>query len=105
MLYHAGAVFATNFLPVLQSVAQQLWHDSGMPADVVAPLQASLLRNAVENLLALGPASALTGPAARGDMALVQRQAEALSEWDATVGQAYEALSQLAVRVASQQAR
>ena len=103
LIYHAGAVFATNFLPVLQSVAQQLWRDSGMPTDMVASLQATLLRNAVDNLLALGPAGALTGPAARGDLALVQRQGDAVTDWDATTGKAYKALSELATRLASHQ--
>lgn len=101
LLYHAGAVFATNFLPVLQSLAQQLWHDSGVPADVAAQLGTTLLRNATDNILALGPAGALTGPAARGDHALVKRQGLAVAQWDAAAGQAYAALSQLAARLAA----
>lgn len=101
LLYHAGAVFATNFLPVLQDLAQQLWHDSGVPADVAAQLHSSLLRNAVDNLLLLGPAGALTGPAARGDTALVQRQGEAVAQWNATAGEAYRSLSQLASKLAA----
>ena len=101
LLYHAGAVFATNFLPVLQSVANQLWATSGVPAEVTNHLNTSLLKNAVDNLLALGPAGALTGPAARGDVALVQRQGVAVAEWDATAGEAYRALSQLAARLAN----
>ena len=105
LLYHAGAVFATNFLPVLQSVAQRLWHDSGMPANLVTTLQTTLLQNAVDNLLTLGPAGALTGPAARGDLALVQRQGEAVTDWDATAGAAYTALSQLAARLALSQTK
>ena len=101
LLYHAGAVFSTNFLPVLQAVANQLWADSGVPAEVAAHLNASLLKNAVDNILSLGPAGALTGPAARGDLALVQRQGEVVSAWDATAGEAYVALSQLATRLAA----
>ena len=100
LLYHAGAVFATNFLPVLQAVANQLWHDSGVPADVATHLNATLLKNAVDNILTLGPAGALTGPAARGDLALVQKQGEAVSAWNATTGEAYVALSQLAAKLA-----
>ncbi|MBA3059564.1 MAG: DUF2520 domain-containing protein [Gammaproteobacteria bacterium] len=101
LLYHAGAVFATNFLPVLQDLAQQLWQGSGMSAAMAAQLNATLLHNAVDNLLALGPASALTGPAARGDTALVQRQGDAVAQWDATAGEAYRALSQLASKLAA----
>ncbi len=98
--YHAAAVFATNFLPVLQATAEALWRDSGMPPDLLPALRASLLRNSVENLLALGPAGALTGPAARGDTALVQRQGESLTQWDPQTGAAYAALSALATRLA-----
>lgn len=101
LLYHAGAVFATNFLPVLQDLAQQLWQRSGMPVDLAEHLNRTLLRNAVDNLRLLGPAGALTGPAARGDTALVQRQGEAVAQWNATAGEAYRALSQLASELAA----
>lgn len=98
--YHAAAVFATNFLPVLQATAEALWQNSGVPPELLPQLRATLLRNAVDNLLALGPAGALTGPAARGDTALVQRQGQAVTQWDAQAGAAYTALSALAARLA-----
>jgi predicted short-subunit dehydrogenase-like oxidoreductase (DUF2520 family) len=100
LLYHAAAVFATNFLPVLQAQAEALWQHSGMPAELLPELRARLLHNAVDNLLALGPAGALTGPAARGDTALVQRQGQALAAQDPQAGAAYTALSALAHRLA-----
>jgi predicted short-subunit dehydrogenase-like oxidoreductase (DUF2520 family) len=100
LLYHAAAVFATNFLPVLQAVAEDLWQASGVPRELLPQLRASLLRNAVDNVLTLGPARALTGPAARGDTGLVNRQAQAVADWDATSGNAYRALSELAMRLA-----
>ena len=100
LLYHAAAVFATNFLPVLQATAESLWQHSGVPPALLPELRASLLRNAVDNILALGPAAALTGPAARGDAALVQRQGQAVTQWNAQAGAAYAALSELAGRLA-----
>lgn len=100
MLYHAAAVFGTNFLPVLQALAEALWQHSGVPPAQLPQLRQTLLRNAVDNVLALGPAAALTGPAARGDAALVQRQGQAVSAWNADAGQAYAALSALARRLA-----
>lgn len=102
LLYHAAAVFATNFLPVLQSTADQLWRDSGMPDVLAQQVRGKLLHHAVANILTLGPAGALTGPAARGDAALVQRQADAVMAWDPQAGDAYKALSQLAARLAAQ---
>jgi predicted short-subunit dehydrogenase-like oxidoreductase (DUF2520 family) len=103
MLYHAGAIFATNFLPVLQDLAEQLWQQTGMPLPMVQHLRASLLHNAVNNLVALGPQAALTGPAARGDLALVAAQGQAVQQWDSTAGQAYQALSALARSLAQRQ--
>jgi predicted short-subunit dehydrogenase-like oxidoreductase (DUF2520 family) len=100
LLYHAAAVFATNFLPVIQSVAEDAWLAAGVPPELVPGLRASLLNNAVANITRLGPAGALTGPAARGDVAAIAKQAEAVTQWDAKAGAAYEALSALALRLA-----
>jgi predicted short-subunit dehydrogenase-like oxidoreductase (DUF2520 family) len=99
LLYHAAAVFATNFLPVLQSVAEDLWQSTGVPPDLIPSLRASLLHNAVANITKLGPQAALTGPAARGDTAAIARQGAAVAEWDAQTGAAYAALSALGLRL------
>ena len=40
LLYHAGAVFATNFLPVLQDLAEQLWQHAHMPPELAEQLRA-----------------------------------------------------------------
>jgi predicted short-subunit dehydrogenase-like oxidoreductase (DUF2520 family) len=100
VLYHAAAVFATNFLPVLQVVAADLWQSTGMPKDLIAPLNASLLQKAVQNIAAQGAAKALTGPAARGDTELVAFQGAAVADWHAQAGAAYAALSELASQIA-----
>jgi len=100
LLYHAAAVFATNFLPVLQSVAEDAWRATGVPEALLPHLRASLLRNAVANVTRLGPQGALTGPAARGDTAAIARQAAAVGAWDEKAGDAYSALSALAMRLA-----
>jgi predicted short-subunit dehydrogenase-like oxidoreductase (DUF2520 family) len=100
LLYHAAAVFATNFLPVLQSVAEDAWRATGVPEALLPHLRASLLHNAVANITRLGPQGALTGPAARGDTAAIARQAAAVGAWDEKSGAAYVALSDLALRLA-----
>ena len=100
LLYHAGAVFATNFVPVLQAVAEDAWRTAGVPPALLPGLRASLLGNALANITRLGPAGALTGPVARGDTAAIARQAQAVTAWDPISGAAYEALSALALRMA-----
>lgn len=104
LLYHAAAVFATNFLPVLQSVAEDLWRTTGVPLALIPDLRASLLHNAVANITALGPQGALTGPAARGDVAAIARQGAAVSAWSVDAGRAYAALSALALQRAADRA-
>ena len=101
VLYHAAAVFATNFLPVLQDLAERAWQATGVPDALVPQLRASLLSNAVTNINRLGPQGALTGPAARGDVAAIARQADVVRQWDPQAGAAYEALSALALRMAN----
>jgi predicted short-subunit dehydrogenase-like oxidoreductase (DUF2520 family) len=105
LLYHAAAVFATNFLPVLQSVAEDAWRSAGVPAHLLAGLRTRLLANAVANLNALGPADALTGPAARGDTDAIARQCAKVKAWDPLAGNAYDALSALALRLAGHSSR
>lgn len=102
VLYHAAAVFATNYLPVLQHLAETAWADSGVPVDLLPGLRQSLMANAVANIQALGPQAALTGPAARRDVAAITRQQAVVAAWDPQAGAAYGALSALALRMANQ---
>ena len=100
VLYHAAAVLATNFAPVLQALAEDAWRVTGMPDALVLRLRERLLRNLVDNIVALGPQKALTGPAARGDFAAIARQADVVADWDPQAAAAYRALSALALRMA-----
>lgn len=100
-LYHAAAVWASNFAPVLDAVAQGLWQRCGMPPDWVAPLAEGFARRAVANVAQLGAARALTGPAARGDWAVVAAETEALAAIDVPLAEAYAALSALASRLSN----
>jgi pyrroline-5-carboxylate reductase len=98
-LYHAAAVFSSNFTVVLQGIAQDAWQSAGVPPELMRPLTEALLKSTVDNVLAMGPAKALTGPAARGDTAVVQAQGEVVKQWNAPAGEAYALLSQLAAEL------
>lgn len=100
VLYHAAAIFATNFLPVLQATAENLWRTTGVPEDIILQLRSSLLHNSVANITRMGPKAALTGPAARGDLAAIARQGAALADWNPKAGDAYRAMSALALALA-----
>lgn len=101
-LYHAAAVFSSNFTVVLQGIAQDAWRSAGVPPELMRPLTEALLKSTVDNVLAMGPAQALTGPAARGDSALVQAQGEVVKRWSAPAGEVYQTLSELAAQLKKQ---
>jgi predicted short-subunit dehydrogenase-like oxidoreductase (DUF2520 family) len=97
-LYHAAAVFCSNYLAAVESIAEQLFHSAGL--DNPVPLFAPLARATLDNVLELGPSAALTGPAARGDAGTVQRNLEALRERAPWALPAYVALAHVAAEMA-----
>ncbi len=98
-LYHAAAVFSSNFTVVLQGIAQDAWRSAGVPPELMRPLTEALLKSTLDNVLTLGPARALTGPAARGDTAVVQAQRDVVQSWSAPAGEVYKTLSELASKL------
>lgn len=100
-LYHAAAVFSSNFMAVLQAIAREAWQEAGVPDALVPEIHQALLQGSVQNLLALGPARAITGPAARGDQAVVNAQGALVSQWHPEAGELYQRLSVLARRLAT----
>ena len=71
-LYHAAAVFASNYLAGLIAAAGRLMVQAGVPEDEALPAILPLARGSLENLGALGPVRALTGPVSRGDVETVR---------------------------------
>lgn len=78
VLYHAGAVLACNALVALLAEAFALFRAAGIPAGTTRRALGPLVRRTVDNVFALGPARALTGPVARGDAGTVARHLAAL---------------------------
>jgi predicted short-subunit dehydrogenase-like oxidoreductase (DUF2520 family) len=76
-IYHAAAVFASNYLVAGTWVAEELLAIAGVadPMAALAPLQ----RATIENIAASSPAEALTGPAVRGDAGTIESNIEALA--------------------------
>lgn len=102
-LYHAAAVFASNYVVALGALAEDLEAVAGVPDPRAAlgPLQLATL----ENVEAVGPAAALTGPAVRGDAGTVERNLRALGEHAPEAVAAYVALADLALDLASRSGR
>ena len=71
-LYHAAAVFASNYLAGLVGAAGRLMAQAGVPEDEALQAILPLARGSLENLGRLAPAQALTGPVSRGDVETVR---------------------------------
>jgi len=91
--YHAAAVLASNHLVALLGQVERVAGPLGIPLDAFL----DLAEGSLANVRALGPADALTGPAARGDEATIDRH---LSVLPADERAAYEVLADLARRLA-----
>jgi len=91
--YHAAAAVASNHLVALLGQVERLASGIGVPPEAYL----DLARASLDNVAALGPAAALTGPVARGDWATVARHLDALP---ADERPAYLALAEAAARLA-----
>ncbi|WP_171233906.1 Rossmann-like and DUF2520 domain-containing protein [Ruegeria sp. HKCCA4812] len=98
-LYHAAAVISNNFAVVLQAIAREAWAEAGVPDETARKLNAGLLSSTVENVDLLGPQSALTGPAARGDSEVVAQQGADVAAWHRDAGEIYKQMSLLAQKL------
>ncbi|UOO82131.1 DUF2520 domain-containing protein [Uruburuella testudinis] len=76
--YHAALSAASNFSVVLAAFAQQLLQPLALPEALSRELVSALMRQSVDNLAALTPAQALTGPIVRGDDSTVAAHLAAL---------------------------
>lgn len=78
VLYHAAAVFASNFVDVTVAEALRVLKEIGWgDADAVEALM-PLVEGAVSNIRRTGPTAALTGPIRRGDAHTVESHLGAL---------------------------
>jgi predicted short-subunit dehydrogenase-like oxidoreductase (DUF2520 family) len=91
-VYHAAAVFASNYLVTVLDAALRAYQAAGIPEPVARQMAQPLAAESMANVFRLGAAAALSGPVARGDFATVARQQRAVEEWDAATGALYQAL-------------
>jgi predicted short-subunit dehydrogenase-like oxidoreductase (DUF2520 family) len=84
-LYHAAAVFASNYLAGLIGAAGRLMVQAGVPEDEALEAILPLARGSLENLGRLGPVRALTGPVSRGDVETVRLHLQTLEPRERTL--------------------
>ena len=85
---HIAAVFTCNFANRLYALAERILADGGLPFGVMLPL----IDETVAKVHRLSPSQAQTGPASRGDMAIVTQHLDML-EGDEEMRQIYEMMT------------
>lgn len=98
--YHAAAAIASNHLVALLGQVERIAASIGVPLEVFMPL----VEGTVDNVAHMGPVTALTGPAARGDTDTIEKHRDALREYLGAELEAYDAMVDLALRLVAQPA-
>lgn len=97
-LYHAAAVFASNYVVAALWAATQLFDE--IEIRHARGLLGSLAAAAVDNVVQQGAEAAITGPVSRGDVETVRRHVAALREADRLqIIEAYRAFAILTAHV------
>ena len=79
VLYHASAVFASNYLVTVLSVVETISEFIHIPPKKVWKIYSPLVLQTVYNAIKFSPATALTGPIVRGDVETIAKHIKALS--------------------------
>lgn len=95
--YHAAACVTANHLVALLASVSSIAQSVGLSLEDFLPLA----QHALDDVRAMGPTSALTGPASRGDMATLDAHLHAIPEGDRAL---YVALAREALNLAEQRA-
>lgn len=96
-LYHAAAVFASNYVLAATAAVARTLAEAGIAEDEAVAAALPLMRGTMDNVEQLGLGSALTGPIARGDLDTVRLHLSRLSPRERRL---YSALGLETVRLA-----
>lgn len=88
---HIAGVLSCNFVTELLLLTQRELERGGMSLDVVAPLVAETLKKT----FAIGPRAAMTGPARRGNLGVINRHIEKL---DGDAERVYRLMSEIILK-------
>ncbi len=97
VVYHAAAVYASNFVDVVVAEAVRLLGEIGWSEADATKALLPLVEGAVAGIRERGPVQALTGPIRRGDAETVKRHLKAL---DPQARKTYRMLASIALEIA-----
>lgn len=98
--YHAASHYAAAFICVLLAEGAEILERIGMGGETAAQVLLPLAHGALEAVDQAGPARAMAGAYARGDIGTAARHLEALDALDAGIGAFYRELAARSVALA-----
>ncbi|TET41996.1 MAG: DUF2520 domain-containing protein [Dehalococcoidia bacterium] len=99
-LYHAAAVFVSNYLVTLVKLALDLWQEFGVPPEEATKALLPLLKGTVNNIENIGFPNCLTGPVARGDLGTISKHLSVLNNRSSSLLSTYKELGLQAIPIA-----
>ena len=104
--YHLGASMLAAFSAGLAHLAWERFHDAGAPPEIASLGASHLLHTVASNIARVPlPAAALTGPAVRGDVEGVRRQAATVRSLPREVQQLYRVHAEHSLAIAAASGR
>ena len=100
VLYHAAAVFTSNYLVTLIKLALDLWQAFGVTQEKATKALLPLLQGTVNNIGNIGLPNCLTGPISRGDLGTIGKHLDALEARDSSLSTVYRILGLQTIPVA-----
>jgi predicted short-subunit dehydrogenase-like oxidoreductase (DUF2520 family) len=99
-VYHAAAVFASNYLVTLVKMATDLWGDFGVSRQQSIKALLPLMRGTLQNIQNVGLPDCLTGPIARGDLGTINKHLSTLQKENPDIASVYKMLGMATVPIA-----
>lgn len=79
-IYHAGAVFVSNYMVGIAELGIKCLVQAGFRPDEAREALLPLMKGTMNNLAALSPEKAITGPISRGDVGVVKSHLQSFEE-------------------------
>lgn len=99
-LYHAAAVFASNYFVTLLKVATDLFQNFDVPTAQSTKVLMPLIQGNIKNINTIGLPSCLTGPIARGDVSTIEKHIYALNKEEPSLLKIYAELGLQTIPIA-----
>ncbi len=99
-LYHAASVVICNYLYALIDIGLNIYEAAGVERQIAMEAVEPILLETIQNAMRMGPEQALTGPIARGDANVIEKQMQALKNFKPEYADVYSTLGRATVQLA-----